>query len=1239
MSAPTFALWSETAPLPSSALTLLEASAGTGKTYAMESLVVRYLAETDTTIEQLLLITFTRSAAADLRARVRDRLHRVLTALRAKRGQDDPLAAHLLPQRDRAELRLARALQDFDGAAISTIHSFCDQVLRRYALEAGIDPDLERASDATEVLEDAVDDLLGELYAEASLEDIDLLQAVGVKRDSLVKAAKALHEAVERRIVGEPLATPILEASQSVHAAVAPFRAWLDTAEAEAAFEAWRWLSVVDTKKKLPANAPGWCVGATKPNRWGEGSAAKLELEVREWAAHPPDLETAAKSALAFLSKAPAIGDWPGAPLSNRWTALIAQLDSIQSGILPALAAELRPRAAALLAERGLLTLDGLLTHTAAALQRPSLVQALRDHYRVALIDEFQDTDSVQWQIFHTIFSDAAHPLIAVGDPKQSIYAFRSANLGVYLGAARAANRAVLATNYRSDAPLIQALNHLWREDAFEEADVRYAPVAAKHPARIADLPPVGERPRAALELRLLPAQARPNTIADSAAAEVFALLTGGARIPDEQGRRPLRASDFAVLVYTHAQAQEVQRALHRLGIPSVLSSARSIYETEAAGWVLAWLEAVANPRDERAARALALSPLYGWTPERLALSEAPGEAQSDWEGLRGNLAALPERFNKHGFFRTFDKDMAQHGATVRLLERPFGDRAATDLGHLAEVLHRRAVTHRAGPRALADFLRERQHEENHEEQLRLETDEMAVRVTTVWSSKGLQFGIALHPFLKEPKAKTYFPLSTLETPEQGAWEPVLYMQDSGDVKEAYREMAARENTRLLYVALTRARYHVVLWCAEAEDPTKPPQDSTTKLLAPGGVSPAALTAICKDQPIGWSAALPPAVGIYAPPRAEQTHQLKVWDAHHKPGGGWMVSSFSSLSAGRGRDPDEPSARGAHDELELQDGELLSHAGGWERWPEALWEEAPGASLAAGTRTGDWLHGTFEHLDFLTQTAKDGRSLEALLRDGAARYGARTADLPAASALVARTLATPLLEAADGAPAFTLGQLRQEDRLDELQFDLGLGATLQPNATRAALDVAAQSKDFGSGAWLRALLQHLDVEGKSIFPKIRGILTGFIDLTFRTPDGRYWICDYKTNRVQGNAAFHARAGEVKLPRAAYTRPLLEAAMGHSAYPLQALLYTVALHRLLRARLKEKYSPERHLGGHVYLFVRGVEGESSPPIDGHRLGVWRDRWPTATVVGLDRALTGANSPQVIEAMRPYDEVSP
>ena len=590
-------------PLPSG-VTLLEASAGTGKTYSIATLVLRLVAEFGLGIDEILVVTFTEAATTELRDRIRRRLRDALAiAERAQHAGEAPptdgervatkLAADAHARGTLGELadRLRRSLERFDDAAISTIHGFCARVLRERAFECGAELDGELLADTTELLDEVVHDFW---VRETSSRPLPLVRA-------LVERAKLSHAALRelaRRAVAHadaPCDPPCPEAdhvhdalAERVRCAEAVAAAWRDDEVAGRAFEQ------LDT---AIAN------DALNRTRWPEGALEERLREVNDWVTGDPAHTEPPKALTYFpttaLLKATKKGKVaPEHPLFDEVDALIAA----DTAMVKAAEAEaLRLRHACVEWARTEVArrkrarrqhgYDDLLRLVHDALCGPeadALVAALRDNYRAALIDEFQDTDGVQWEIFRRAFGDASHRLVLIGDPKQAIYGFRGADVRTYLAARDdAATTWALDRNWRTDRPLVEALEALagthpqpfaepgipWRAVSASHDAARFsgagAPLRVRFLAREGPLAPTGK-------LSVITKGTLNELLPDLVAADVVRFLTGGAQIEDEHTRkmRPVRPSDVAVLVRANWQARDVQAALRRAGVPAVIHAA-----------------------------------------------------------------------------------------------------------------------------------------------------------------------------------------------------------------------------------------------------------------------------------------------------------------------------------------------------------------------------------------------------------------------------------------------------------------------------------------------------------------------------------------------------------------------------------------------------------------------------------------------------------------------------------------
>ena len=1337
MSAPT--RWTGTEPLPQGHTVLLEASAGTGKTFQMAHLVTRLVAELDVSIERLLMITFTNAAVAELRKRVRQRLILARDALADDTPPADPLIHGLwqpAPLREARHGRLQEALRTFDLAPISTIHGFSQRMLDQLAFESDQEPGLELMADSSALIEQLVDDELARVLGAASAAELEVVLDLGWTRKRLNKVISSVAGAVP--LLVEPVVEPDddlpltpLEAARHWRSEVQGLQEWLEGPEGAAC------IAALAAELALPS-------GKRRLKTMRKDTATTRVDQVKDWLAEGA-LASGAKAASTALKnlsvphlescwKEGSCESFEAFELFSRVTALQQLQERLWPRPLSALAQRARRHLDEELARKGVLTYATMLSRLAERVEEQGpegpLARAMRARFDVALVDEFQDTDGAQWPVLRAVFSHPDRRLLVVGDPKQAIYAFRGADVHVYLHAATVAHRRyTMGTNWRSDGPLVQAMNHLWSEgsDAFELGEIDYVEVGVPgghRQARIRGLPPVGDRPRRPLELRWLdgrglgkdklPISSKAqgaDEVARRAAAEIARLLSTAVELQDDDGHwHPLAPRDIAVLVRTHRQARLVQGYLRALGVPSVSAGKSSVLQSPALDWVCAWLDAVAEPSRDRPARALATSPLFGWSAQQLAealvAAEDPDAEQVEaWDRWRQAIQAWAEAYRRRGFFRVFEAALDAYQVLPRVLGAEQGERLATDLRLLMELAHAEERRARLGPAGLASWLRAARDDEGNNPDdtraQRLETDDEAVQLVTIHTSKGLEYGIVLAPFCWADRgikdkgqplawhrgsddASDHTPRPRLSLHAQGT-----EVRDEA-VRAAQRE-SRQEQLRLLYVALTRARHHALAWLGPigsdacdadsyalgrlalrprdaAGAPTGDGELPVFKVARPNckeatqqkyaRLNAEALeqvterldglcqTSLVDGTPaVGWAVEPAALTAQAVPPQRTGATQAtaRVWPAERRLVGPWQVSSYSAMVGGRTFDASEPqrpddvrAVTGGIDAEPREQGDDVVQVELVEpRAEHSLDAPLPSQALRGGTAVGTWVHAVFELLDFQQEQGPDGEDLATLVAAQGHRHGVRVPDQHALlTALVPSILDTPLDGGGSGLPeGYTLRALQRADRLDELGFDLRLGAgnrwkagpdeasgRIDHEGARLALEARAQERGWGGELWLQALLERSAEEERAVLPRIAGVLTGFIDLTLRTEDGRFYVADYKTNRI---APPHRRR-DVTLGN--YTRPWLAWEMAHHGYHLQSLLYTVALHRLLRQRLPD-YRYDTHVGGHLYLFLRGMVGPDTPRVDGAPLGVFHDRWPAEVVLGLDAALGGGPTERV------------
>ncbi len=1178
--------------------TLIEASAGTGKTWTLTALYARLLLEQQLGVGQILVVTYTTAATAELRERIRARLAELLAIYEGTPSRDDFLTElHRRHPGEDARRRLLLAVHGFDEAAIFTIHGFCQRALQDSAFEAGGDFDSELTQDDREVL----DALLGDAWRHV-LAEVDPAWARYLAKQKVTPSW--LRQRL-RSHLGKPYlrVEPRGQPAQGALAAVSA--AWERAAALwHEAGQAW-----VD---ELRAH-PGLSQSTHKV-----GKFPLWQGELDGYFADPAALfdapQALEKLGGAALAKACKKGhEAPVCALAHALDALVLalaeavpagrqKLIALQVQLLDKLNAELPARKAA----QRLLAFDDLLNRLDEALHCPAgddLAATLRTQYPLALIDEFQDTDPVQYRIFDRIYpavsgaasESATSPrgdLCFVGDPKQAIYAFRGADLATYLTAREAAARRYdLPFNYRSTAQLIDALNRLFeRPQPFAEVGLDYPPVSA------------GAKPRAQL---VLPAAEGSAPLAlvwlgdegfnKGRAGEIAALDTArriagllaasaeGNAYFDEDGRRtPLQGGDIAVLVASHREAASVAGELAARGVPSVRRGRDSVWHSEEAGELAAVLAAYAEPGREGVLRYALASRLLGRDAAQLARCQDDERA---WDKERADAEQYHQLWQQHGFMRVFRAWLDQEQVAERLLAGIDGERRLTNLLHLAELLQAESLQ-RPGLEALLAWFNAQRNSEGAGDDalLRLESDAERVQIVTIHTSKGLEYPLVFCPFLWDGKLLGQFTDSARCHDEHG--QPLLDLgsaQLDQHLEKARREVFA-EKLRLTYVALTRARDRLWLhWGPVAvpkpkKDGGMPDEGLHSSALAwllharqsPGDDALGEIAAHLSEKP---GVALAAELDRLAESSQGMIARVALLDREASAGGeqralapaalqpfqrslqsAWRIGSFSGLAAGM--------------HMEAPDRDALA-------MPAA---SEPGVGFFAfprGARAGTCLHAILE------DWARDKAPLAELVAPALSAHGI---DAEAWSAIAEQHLQQVLETDLDGA-GLTLASLQRARRLPELGFTFPV-ANLDVQRLRVLLADPA----MGLAEPLRLAAERLE------FDSLEGFLKGFIDLTFEHA-GRWYILDYKSNWLGPDASHYG--GE----------RLLQALAGEHYY-LQYLIYLVALRRFLRQRLAD-FSNDR-LGGAYYLFLRGMP----------QAGVYFARPGDELLDALDRLFAGA-----------------
>ena len=1168
--------------LPLDGVQLIEASAGTGKTFTLATLVTRLVVERGLRIGQILAVTFTEAATQELRKRIRERLQLTLDLLDAPLADDESAEARLtreLLQSHRARgeesddalrRRLRQATLEIDLAAIFTIHGFCARALREHALESG------QGFDAATLLTNDRD-LRAELAADlwrmhaqdaAGADDMAALWPGGF--EDLAKDLPALlREPVLRPPWDDDDPAARIDALQRelVQAQAALQQAWHDHGEAF-----------------LDALAAAIDADVMNRNSYRQAWLADLRQWLQAFACDPsladaphPKLEKLTATALTAGTKKGSAGKTPeSAPVSNAVSGYLDALQALQAllerrrgNLLHRLRDDARTRLALLKQQRRVQTYDDLIDGVADALSRDdggTLTRQLRTQYAVALVDEFQDTDARQWAIFDRVFGSRSEQpaLFVIGDPKQAIYGFRGGDVHTYLAASNIAKPAPpLSHNFRSRPSVLAAIAALYAQAgdaAFVDDRIAFRQVDAGGRRSDSDFIRNGTRapaltvwraptPAADHNGKLKPwsAGAARDWATRACVTAIHAVLSearAGKALLDGE---PVQPGDIAVLVRSHREATMIQQALALVGIAAVAAGKQSLFATAEARDLHALLLALLHSGDDGRLRTALATVLVGVDALGIDNLEADADAHRDWQQ---RAMGWRERLLRGGPLALVGDLCATHAE--RLLGLLDGERRMSNYLQLAELLQE-AQASALGLHGLVDWLGQRiaSADSNDEAQLlRLESDARRVQIVTLHKSKGLEYPLVFLPFVGIGRPEASPGRSCVVHDETSGRCLQWKLGDATEWKAAsdmWKQDQRAEDARLLYVGLTRAEH--ALWIASGQFFAA---DKTPLAKMLGDVDALTRAGIAFDEraPPDRLLRLPAESDAAIPSARNVTRRL----SHD-----WWVYSFSQLAK-------------ADAGIETASAATLPATGGNDE-PDGAEDVAVDTDFDArfaGNRYGVALHAALEHADFaawsdwragdVAPNSEADVIADALGKEG---YGADVLEdgIVLTTHFVGQTLTVALPEGVRlcDVPAF--------DRRAEIEFQFSLRTT-QVDALLQLLHahgVVRERNGFG-------LRQRLE-----------GLMTGLIDLTYRHA-GKWYVLDYKSNRLP-----------------AYDASNLQRAMAHSEYDLQALIYTLALHRWLRFRLRSGYDYARDFGGIRYVFCRGLDADrdDSPGIHAQR----------------------------------------
>ncbi len=1152
---------------------LIEASAGTGKTFTIAGLYLRLLlghgsAETKhrvpLTVDQILVVTFTEAATAELRDRIRARIHDARIAF-ARGHSSDPVIQPLLNEFDdhkQATEILLQAERQMDEAAVYTIHGFCQRMLTQNAFESGSRFNNEFVTDESHLKAQVVAD-----YWRRNFYPLPFTLAGEVRQ--LWGSPSALLSDISNYLTGAPLSLSVPAMKGSLADVHTENLKKIDELKAQ-----WRgsqddFLALISdsdinkrsyTKKSLPT----WLEAV---NAWAATETTGYD--------YPDKLE---KFAQNILSEKTPKGSAPQHAVFEAIEAFLANPISLKAPLLAHAIEHCRVMLASAKNQKQWLSFDDLLTQLSASIDTDEselLAERIRTLYPVAMIDEFQDTDPLQYSIFSRIYlNNPECGLFMIGDPKQAIYGFRGADIFTYIKARNQVSaHYTLGTNWRSSADMVQAVNQVFAlpdSPFIYDSDIPFLPVNYS-PNADKRIWTMGGQKQPALTYWLQNAEEKPlpkgeylTRMAEATASQIQTILTqaqlGQACLVNGEKEKTVQAGDIAVLVRTGSEGRMIKQALADQGIASVyLSNRDSVFTSSVAQDLQRLLQAVLTPENDRALRASLASELFALDAASL---DALNNDEIVWENAVNEFKEYRKLWIQRGVLPMLRAVISKRHIAERLLEEGAssqgenGERVLTDLMHIGELLQQASNELDSDHGLLRWLAQSISDAENglggSDDQIqRLESERNLVQIVTIHKSKGLEYELVFLPFVfsyREASEAKYYDAANDRT--------VLDITgNDASMQQADKERLA-EDLRLIYVALTRAVYACFIGASplrngrSTKEPTGVHRSAIGYLVQngqEGGINDLYQGLKQQQDKLDCVALGEPPQQLeemYVAPQ-EEVCDLTAKELQNPIDRNWRITSYSGLVK-------QGSHQTEHDAtIEITGFDIDSSD---EQDEEDLVEpERSIFTFPRGARPGTFLHSLFEEIEF-TQPATTEENTQIIL--GLMESEQLDEEwLPILQQLIDTVLATPL----DG-KSLLLNQKAPSQRLVEMEFLLPIEVLSAPALNRVIQrhdPLSAKAGDLG-------------------FQTVQGMLKGFIDLVFEH-QGKYYVLDWKSNHL-GDDVTH------------YHGEALKSAMADHRYDLQYQIYALALHRFLRSRLAN-YQYDQHFGGVYYLFLRGMDGQS------------------------------------------------
>jgi len=1184
---------------PLTGTNLIEASAGTGKTYAISGLFVRLIIESKFTADQILVVTFTKAATDELKERIRKKLMEAKEAFIKGAGVDS-FINELVQKTDnhkQAADRLHDALVDFDRASIFTIHGFCQRILHENAFETGSLYDTELITDQNSLLLEIAEDFWRKKLYRESPEFInyvlnskkikgpeDFLKLLGRAKTRDIKIIPGIKKAEIKsldtyREIFKRLKSRWHDSRDEV------IKLLNDPSLKATTYGSLKVISMADYMDNFTASKS---TGFPLFDKFENFTTAKIIKSTKKNQISPRH------EFFNFCDELKLIYSELETEFDNYTLFLKTQIfEYAKSEILK------RKR------KKNIQFYDDLLYNVLDALRQDAkwgkneLAGAVRQKYKAALVDEFQDTDFIQYEIFTRLFSLKESSLFMIGDPKQAIYGFRGADIFSYMKAASSADsKYTLFENWRSKPGLITAVNTIFSNVkspfVFDKINFDKA-----EPAKKPDVKPDVKSDKQNALLKLWYVKSKEEKPVNKPVNKSDAVMLISDAVSGEIARitshtdNPVKSGDIAVLVRTNRQAGIIKDLLSRRSIPSVLYSAGNIFDSDEAMEMERVLSGIAEPGNERRMKSALVTRILGVSAQELDLADNTDKGLETW------MTKFREYFkiwNNHGFIRMYRFFMTQEGVKNRILSLDDGERRLTNLLHISEILHKESEEKNTGMTGLIKWLSEQRDPSTprlEEHQLRLESDELAVKIITIHKSKGLEFPVVFCPFCWE---------SSLVKDKEVVFHNINRNRDltfdigskeiDNHIALAQNELLS-ENLRLLYVALTRAKELCYLvWGRINKAETSAMAYLLHDLLHDKNIVKtddiiaelkkrfnrlnddeifADLKRISdKSNGAVEISLIPDENDLKYKPLTEKVENLFYRKFNGKIDRKWKISSYSSLVYDKIQDHELPD----HDSIYLPKLKITdSHidfqnlSGQFEQSDDQ--EKNDIFSFPKGAKPGIFFHDIFENIDF-KQDLSDIK--ESIITDKLHEYGFDLKWINVVCDMINNVVSTPLFADRKN---FLLSSISGRDRINEMEFYFPL-KTVTPKKIRKIFS------DYG-GINIPAEFP-LHMERLSFSPS-KGFMKGYIDMIFRYNE-KFYLVDWKSNHLGNNTVDYKKAS-------------IDRVMSEDLYILQYHIYLLALHQYLRIHLPE-YSYESDFGGVLYMFIRGIDKNQGP-----EFGIYRD----------------------------------